>query len=446
MTKPVPQDLLAKLLSAAKAAGADAADALLAESASTSVSFRLGKLEEVERAETSDLGLRVFTGGKVAIVSTTDFSLDSLAALPERAMAMARLAPKDEYAALAPKDRLAVDFPELDLEDTGEPSADLLVERAKGAEGAALAVEGVTNSEGAGAAFSRGRVHLATSDGFFGSHGGTRHSIGVSVLAGSGDAMQRDYDEIDARHGDDLISPETVGTFAGRRAVARLHPRKVKSQSAPVIFAPRVSCTLLGHFVGAISGAAVARSVSFLKDKMGETVFSPDVTIVDNPHILRGLRSKPFDGEGVANSFLDIVADGVLQSWLLDGASARQLKTVTNGRAARGTAGPPSPSPTNFYMKGGALTSEELIADIAQGFYVVELMGMGVNPVTGDYSRGAAGFWIENGQLAYPVSEVTIAGNLKDMYRNLVPANDLILRYGIDAPTLRIEEMTVAGL
>jgi PmbA protein len=266
------------------------------------------------------------------------------------------------------------------------------------------------------------------------------------VLAGAGEDMQRDYDEAGCRFGSDLPAAETIGQRAAQRALARLHPRKVKTQSVPVVYAPRVSCTLLGHLAGAISGAAIARSVSFLKDKLGETVFSPAIAIVDDPHIRRGLRSKPFDGEGVANAPLNVVENGVLQTWLLDCASAKQLKTSTNGRACRGMAGPPMPSSTNLYMRAGTLKPDGLVADIAEGLYVVEVMGMGVNPVTGDYSRGAAGFWIENGQIVYPVSEVTIAGNMKDMFRTLTAADDLVLRYGTDAPTVRIEEMTVAGL
>ena len=445
MSKPDPQDLLEKLISAAKAAGADAADALYAESAATSVSYRLGKPEEVERAETADLGLRVFSGSRVAFVSTTDFSPEAIAALPGRALTMARLAPEDKYATLAPHALLATSLPTLDLEDPNEPSADTLVERARTAEAAALAVPGVTNSEGASASFSRGAVALATSDGFFGRHAGTHHSVGVSVLAGEGDAMERDYDYAGARFGADLPLAETIGKVAGGRAVSRLHPRKVKSQSVPVIYAQRVASGLLGHLIGAISGAAIARGVSFLKGRLGEQVFAPSVSIIDDPHRLRGLRSKPFDGEGVANRRLNVVEAGVLQSWLLDCASASQLGLITNGRAARGTGGPPSPSATNFYMEPGVLSPQDLIADIEEGFYVIELMGMGVNPVTGDYSRGAAGFWIEDGELAFPVSEVTIAGNLKDMYRALTPANDLVFRYGTNAPTCRIEGMTVAG-
>jgi len=444
-SKPDPRDLLDSLIRAARAAGADAADALFVESISASVSYRLGKLEEVERSESSDMGLRVFVGQRIAFVSSTDFSRDGITALPERAVAMAKLAPEDKYACLAPRERLAKSFPELDTEDAAEPPAEMLVERARAVEAAAMAVKGVTNSEGGGASFSRSAIALATSEGFFGRNAGTSHSIGVAVLAGEGTAMERDYESASARHASDLDSPEDVGRRAGERTVARLGPRKAKSQAVPVVFDPRESAGLIGHLAGAISGGSIARGVSFLKDRLGQDIFAPSITIIDNPHRLRGLRSKPFDGEGVANARMAIVENGVLKTWLLDCASAKQLGLQTTGHAARGTGGPPHPSSTNFYMQPGALSPQELIADIAEGFYVNELMGMGVNGVTGDYSRGATGFWIENGKIAYPVSEVTIAGNLKDMYRRLVPANDLVFRYGTNAPTCRIEGMTVAG-
>jgi PmbA protein len=440
-----PQNLLGRLLDAAKREGADAADALFVENVSASVSYRLGKLEDVERSESADLGLRVFLGNRVAFVSSTDFSAEALSGLPERAIAMARLAPEDKYAGLAPKERLAKNFPALDLEDAEEPAPEILVGRARAAESAGMAVKGVTNSEGGGASFSRAAVALATSDGFYGRYAGTSHSIGVSLLAGEGVGMERDYDQASARHAGDLRKAEDIGQHAGELAVRRLNPRKVKSQSVPVVFDERESAGLIGHFAGAISGAAIARGVSFLKDKLGEEIFGPGITIMDDPHRLRGLRSKPFDGEGVANARRALVEKGRLTTWLLDCASARQLGLETTGHAARGTSGPPHPQTTNLYMEAGGLSPKELIADIEQGFYVTELMGMGVNGVTGDYSRGAAGFWIEKGKIAYPVSEVTIAGNLKDMFRNLTPANDLVFRYGVNAPTLRIEGMTIAG-
>ena len=448
MTTPAKRDsqgLLANLLDAARKAGADAADALYVEGVSSSVSYRLGRLEDVERSESYDLGLRVFVGQKVAFVSSSDFSQDSLAALPARAVTMARLAPEDRFAGLAPKERLATAIPQLDLEDASEPSAELLIERARGVEGAALAVKGVTNSEGGGASFSRSAVALATSTGFYGRYAATSHGIGVAVLAGEGTGMERDYDQASARHAGDLRDPQDIGRKAGEKAVRRLNPRSMPSQALPVVFHPDEAASLIGHLAGAISGAAIARGVSFLKDRLGQAVFAPGIAVTDDPHRVRGLRSKPFDGEGVANRRRALIEDGKLTTWLLDCASARQLSLETTGHAARGTGGPPSPSSTNLYLEAGKLSVRELIADIKQGFYVTELMGMGVNGVTGDYSRGAAGFWIENGEIAFPVSEVTIAGNLKDMFARLVPANDLEFRHGTNAPTVRIDGMSLAG-
>jgi PmbA protein len=440
-----PQKILETLLAAARRQGADAADALLVENVSASVSYRLGRLEDIERSEGYDLGLRVFVGSRVAFVSSSDFSDEAVTALPARALEMARLAPEDKFAGLAPPELLARDIPKLDLEDSEEPSAETLVARARDAEQAGLSVSGVTNSEGGGASFSRSAIALATSTGFFGRYAGTSHSIGVAVLAGEGTGMERDYDHASARHAGDLQSAEAIGRSAGEKAVSRLNPRKVKSQNVPVVFDPREAGGLLGHLAGAISGSSVARGTSFLKDRMGTALFAPHVTVIDDPHRLRGLRSKPFDGEGVANTRRALIDKGMLTTWLLDCASARQLGLTSTGHAARGTGGPPAPSATNLYMEAGALSRKALIADIRQGFYVTELMGMGVNGVTGDYSRGAAGFWIEKGKIAFPVSEVTIAGNLKDMFLHLTPANDLVFRYGTNAPTIRIEGMTIAG-
>jgi len=445
VTKTDPQSLLQRLIEAARRAGADAADALFVEGVSASVSYRLCKLEDVERAESFDLGLRVFVGHRVAFVSSTDLSPRTVAELPARAVNMAKLAPEDRFACLAPPELLARDFPSLDIEDTEEPSADMLVERARAVEGAAMAVVGITNSEGGGASFSRNTVALATSEGFYGRYAATSHNIGVAVLAGEGTGMERDYESASARNLSDLQSPESIGRHAGERTIARLNPRKVRSQAVPIVYEPRASSGLLGHFASAISGASVARGVTFLKDMLGKPVFSATVNIIDDPHRLRGLRSKPFDGEGVRNTRRALIENGVLQTWLLDCASARQLNLTTTGHAARGTGGPPSPSATNLYMERGTQTPDELMADIAEGLYVTELIGMGVNGVTGDYSRGAAGFWIENGKIGYPVSGVTIAGNLKDMYANLTPASDLEFRYGFNAPTIRVEGMTVAG-
>jgi PmbA protein len=445
MTVSAPLDRLNDLIKAAKALGADAADAIYVESASLGVSYRMSKLEDVERSESLDVGLRVFVGKRQAVSSSTDLRPASLKALAERVVGMAKTAPEDPYCGLADRDTLAFKLPELDLEDPVDPGAALLKERAAAAEGAALAIPGVTNSEGASASWGRSLVALATSDGFAGTYGGTSQSVSISVLAGEGTGMERDDDFLSARHASDLGDPEAAGRNAAHRALKRLNPRKAQTCAVPIVYDPRVSMSLLGHFAGAINGASIARGVSFLKDRMGERVFAEGVTIIDDPHIVRGFRSKPFDGEGAANSRRALADKGVLTTWVLDSTSGRQLGLKSTGNAARGTGGPPSPATTNLYMQAGTLTPDELIADIKSGLYLTELIGMGVNGVTGDYSRGAAGFWIENGQIAYPVNEITVAGNLSDMFMNLTPASDLVFRYGTNAPTIRIEGMTIAG-
>lgn len=443
---PSVLDDAAMLVERALKAGAEAAEAVVLEGQSLGVSWRLGKLEDVERSEGRDVGLRVFIGKRQATVSTTDLSERSLKPLIERVVAMAKIAPEDPYAALAEKEFLARELPFLDIDDQSHvPSAEELAKSAAEAEEAALAVQGVTNSGGAGASWGRSGIALVTSEGFSGAYSGTSFSVSCSVLAGEGTGMERDYDYSSTRHLADLEAPGPIGLSAGTRAVRRLSPRKVKSQSVPIVYDPRVSAGLIGHLSGAISGAAIARKTSFLQHSMGKQIFAPGISIIDDPHRARGLRSKPFDGEGVANRKTQLIDDGMLTTWLLDTASARQLGLTTTGHAARGTGGPPSPSTTNLYMEAGTLSPDDLIADIADGFYVTEMIGMGVNGVTGDYSRGASGFWIENGKLSYPVSEITVAGNLKDMFLNMTPASDLVFRQGTNAPTIRVEGMTIAG-
>ncbi|MGQ0675416.1 MAG: TldD/PmbA family protein [Rhodospirillales bacterium] len=441
-----PLGLLAGLIERARRAGADAADAVFAQSAALSHARRLGKLEKLERAESSDLGLRVFVGRRQAILSTTDTGDKALGELAERAVATARVVPEDPFCGLAdPGDVMKAAAPDLDLEDPGEPMPERLVELAAAAEDAAMAVKGVSNSEGAEAGWSRTRIALAASNGFAGQYATTHHSLSVAVLAGGGTGMERDYDYCTCVHGRDMDDAAKLGRTAGERAVKRLNPRKADTAAVPVLFDRRVAGGLLGHLGGAINGAAIARGTSFLKDKLEMPVFRRGIDVIDDPHRRRGLRSKPFDAEGIANKRRAVIADGRLTTWLLDLRSSRQLKLASTGHAARGTGGPPGPSPTNLYLEAGHVTPRELMEDIRQGFLVTELMGMGVNGVTGDYSRGATGFWIVDGEPAYPVSEVTIAGNLKGMYLNLYPANDLEFRRGTDAPTVRIEGMTVAG-
>jgi PmbA protein len=437
--------LAQRLVEAARRAGADAADAVAVRGVSQGVEVRDGRVEESERSEGDDVGLRVLVGQRQAVVSTNDVSGDGVARLAERAVAMARVAPDDKYVGLADPSLLARDFADLDVLDPNTPTTAELERRACEAEAAALGVKGVTKSGGASASTGIGGMVLVTSSGFHGSYLRSSQGISVTAISGEGTAMERDYDFSSAPHASDLASPESVGRTAGERTVARANPRKVETCKVPVVFDPRVSGSLVGHLVGAINGASIARKTSFLKDRLGEQLFAKNIRIIDDPLRLRGLRSQPFDAEGVKVKKLAIVDQGVLTSWLLDCATARELGMVTTGHAHRGVSSSPSPGSYNLHLEAGEPTPAELISDIRQGFYVTDLIGSGVNGVTGDYSRGASGFWIENGEVTYPVSEVTIAGHLFKIFRSLVPANDLTFRYGVNAPTLRIEGLTLGG-
>lgn len=437
---------LQELVEAARRAGADAADAILVNGRSLAVQRRIGKLEQLERSEGFDLGLRVFVGRRQAIVSTTDPAPAGFKALTERAVAMARTVPEDPFAGLADSpDGRADAAAGLDLDDPTEPSAEDLIARAAVAEEAALAVAGVTNSEGAEAGWSRSFIALADSNGVAGAFARTAHSVSATALAGQGTGMERDYDYSSAVHLADLEDAATIGRRAGERAVARLNPRRPKTARLPVVFDQRVAGSLLGHLVGAINGAAVARGTSFLKDRLGQRVMAAGLTVHDDPLRRRGLRSRPFDGEGMAGMKRAIVEDGVLTTWLLDWRSARQLGMASTGHASRGPGGPPGPAPSNLWLAPGTLTPAQLMADIAEGLFVTEMIGMGVNMVTGDYSRGAAGFMIRDGALAEPVSEITVAGNLKEIFLNITPADNLVFRRGTDSPTVRVEGLTLAG-
>lgn len=437
--------LLSDLIDSALKQGADAADAVVFDASSVSVSCRLGELEKLERSESNDLGLRVFVGKQQAIVSSTDFEPDTLWDVIERAVAMAKAVPEDPYCGLAETEQLVTDPPTLEICDTEEPSSDVLIDAARKAEDAARAVNGVTNTEGAETGWSNARIAIATSNGFARTYATSSHSLAASVLAGEGTDMERDYDYTSSVYYADLADPAEVGRSAGERAVKRLNARKVETQQVPVIYDPRVSGGIIRHFASGINGSSISRGTSFLKESMGQNVFSHGVNIIDDPHRNRGLRSKPFDAEGLPNAKKYLAEDGVLKTWVMDLASSRQLGLSSTGNAARGTASPPSPAVTNLYMEAGDKSPAELMSDISSGFYVTELIGMGINMVTGDYSRGATGFWIENGEIAYPVTEMTVAGNLKDMFINLTPADDLEFRFGTDAPTIRIDGMTVAG-
>src|SRR3954462_192725 len=435
----VDANLLTDLMKWAKAAGAESGEGFYINGESISVAQRMGKREKLEGSEGRDLRLRVFVGQRSASVSSTDFAPKALRTLVERAVGMARAVPEDPYSGLAPSELLATSWPDLDLDDKRRPpSAKALLALAAEAEDAARAVKGVTNSEGAEAAWSRSTMMLVTSNGFSGGYRRGGYSLSCAVLAGQGTGMERDYEWSSAVHFDDLMPAAKVGRNAGRFAVARLNPKKVSNTRVPVIYDRRLSGGMLGHLAGAINGRAVARGTSFLKDKMGQQIFAKGIRIIDNPHRKRGLGSRPFDGEGLPTRRRAVIDDGMLTTWLLDLASARQLNLAPTGHG-------PGGGTSNFYLEKGKLSPDELIADIKSGLYITDLIGFGVNGVTGDYSRGASGFWIENGKKAWPVSGITVAGNLKDMFLNLTPANDLQFKSSTNAPTVRIEGMTIAG-
>lgn len=446
MQKEQAESILETLLADAKAAGAEAADAVLYHAVSHGVSWRMGNLEDVERSESADLGLRIMVGKRQASVSTTDQSRASLKELAARCADMAKAAPEDPYCGLAPAERLAKPpFKELDLGDYAEPSTEELKQRASECEEAALAIEGVVNSGGAGASYGEGQKWFATSHGFMGQSGGSNHSVSVSVLAQDENGMERDYDYDSKTHIVDLLPAAAIGKNAGERTVKRLSPKKMKSRPAPVIFDNRLSRSLLSHLSGAANGAAIARGVSFLKDKLGEKLFDASINIVDDPHIARGAGSRPFDGEGVENTRIDLIKNGVLTNWMMNTSQARQLGLESNGRATRGTGGAPGSGSTNLYLEAGAVSFDDLMAQAKEGLLVTDMFGPQVNSNTGDYSVGCSGFWFENGVIVYPVSEITIAGNLLEMFASLTPANDLEFRGATNAPSVLLSSMTIAG-
>jgi len=436
------QNRAADLVAAAKKAGADAADAMVSISSSTGVSVREGKVEDTESAQNNAFSLRVFVGDRVASVSANQSdAIDDLAA---RAVAMAKVAPPDTHSGLAPSDRLAENWLDLDLLDEAEPDFDTMRDIALACEEAALEVDGVSKSSGAGFGYGLGGSVLATSDGFSGAYSASRFSLSVSAVSGEGTGMERDYDFDSQRHFEDLRSPQSIGAEAGKRAARRHAPRTVPTGTVACLFEPRMARSLVGHLAGAVNGASIVRGTSFLREKMGEQVFASRMKITDDPHIMRGAASRPFDGEGVGSAAFDLVTDGRIANWLLDSTNAQQLGLETNGRASRGGSST-SPSSSNLILHPGARSPEDMMKAMGTGLLVTELIGQGVSLVTGDYSRGASGFWIENGEIAFPVSEITIASNLTDMFAAMEPANDMDDRQSVATPSILIEGMTLAG-
>ena len=437
------QENIDLLFNVTKKLGAKKFSIIGSENTSLSVSARLGKLENVERNESKSIGLRIIDNKKQSTVSTTNLSVEALTQLAETALAMVKYVPEDPFCDLPNEKELYVGNIDLDLEDKYSPNNEELLNKALEAEDSALDINGIKNSEGSSYSHSKSKFYLSSSNGFSNSYIRTNFSAGLSVIAGEGTKMERDYEYQSQIHNEDLDSPKEIGKKAGKRAIARLNPKKVKSSSVPIILDPKVSGSLVSLFSGGISGQSIARGTSFLKDKMNKKLFNKNIEIIDNPLMLRGHRSRIFDSEGVKTNKIYLVKNGELLSWILDSNTSKQLKMKNTGHA---TGSPPNPAASNIYINAGKIKNTEMIKTLKNGFYITEMMGMSFNQVTGDYSRGATGFWIENGEKIFPVSEVTVAGNIIEMFKTITPASDLKFTTGIDAPTLMIDNMTVAGL
>ena len=439
------QDIIEKALKAAEQAGADGADVSFIKGGGLDVQVRLGKVESAERAEDYQMGMRVFVGQKSATISSGQLDDENITQLAERAVAMAKHAPEDPYARLATAEEQAKSFPDIELFDDTSYSTERLTEIALACEEAALSQAGISNSDGASASSGSSEVLIGTSTGFNASYKRSSFGFSAVVLAEQDGQMERDYDYSSAVFAEDLDQPEVVGQRAATRTLARLGGRKPQTGTFPVIYDKRVSRSLAGHVASAINGAAIARGTSFLKEKMGQQIANSSVNLLDNPLLPRGMGSRLFDGETLPVQKRYLVQDGRLQGWLLDLATAAQLGLSPSGNASRSLSGPPSPSVSNFIMEAGGSKLDEMIADIKQGFYITELMGSSVSLTTGDYSRGASGFWIENGKITWPATEATIAGNLKDIFNDMMPADDLELTQSIAAPSVFVKQMMVAG-
>jgi PmbA protein len=440
-----PAELLAGLLDNCLKAGASAADARIGVADGVSVSVREGRLESIEREESASVALRCFFGQRQAHVSGADLSPAGLKALTERCVAMARVVPEDKYCGLPSPDQLASGVLDLDLSGEPEIAADVLEREALAAEAAALAVPGIKTVAGCGASWNRSERWVAATNGFRAWKTGTSTSLGLSAVAEKDGQMERDYDSWSVRHSKDRPSAEEIGKTAGERTIARLGARKAGTQKAAVIFDRRVSDSLLGALLGAISGPSVARGVSFLKDRMGEQVFARGIYLTDDPHRPLGMGSRSHDGEGLAVSEAHLIEDGRLTRWLLNTPTARQLGLAPNGFAGLGFGDPPGVSTSNVYLRPGTQSPGALAKSVGKGLLITDMFGPSINPNNGDYSVGVAGFWFEDGEIAYPVSEVTVAGDLASMFARLVPASDLELRSTRDAPSILIEDMNLAG-
>lgn len=439
------EELSEKIIKKTIASGATDCDVVLAKGESKSISYRLGKIEDIDKSDGRTFGIRALIGNQQAFISSSDPDDENIDKLVHKVVQMANLAPEDDTACLGDSKYFETNFESLDLCQNEETSTEKLIEMVKECEDEALSQTGITNSEGSGASYGYSEFFLATSNGFNGGYKSSSNSISCSVIAGEGQSMERDYDYAVAKHIEDLSSPKEVGLSSAKKALQRMNPKKINSCQTPVIFDKRISSKIIGYVAGAASGSSIARGTSFLKDSLNQQIFNKDISIVDDPKIIRGLGSKPFDGEGIKTNQKEIVSNGILKSWLLNTSTAIKLDLKSTGHASRSIGSPPGISTSNLYMVNGIYSYNDLINSIKSGFYATELIGMGVNLVTGDYSMGASGMWIENGEIKYAVSEVTIASNLKEMFLNLSAANDLEFKSSSNAPTIKIENMTLAG-
>ncbi len=439
------KNLADQIINKTKLAGATDCDIVLAKGSSKSIAYRFGKVEDVEESSNRTFGIRALIGQKQSFVSSSNFDSKNIDILISKAVQMAKLAPEDDTACLADPSQLETSFIDLDLCQDYETKTELMIENVKKCEDAALSIEGIKNSEGSGASYGTSEFFLATSHGFMGGYKSSNNSISCSVIAGEGVKMERDYDYSSAIHYEDLAKPEEIGKSAADLTLKRLNPRKVESCKTSVIFDRRISGRIVSYVASAISGNAIARGTSFLKDSLNKQIFRKNISIIDDPKIIRGKNSSLFDGEGVKNKKTELVSNGVLKTWILNTATAKKLNLKSTGHASRSIGSPPGTGTNNLFMANGVISYKDILDSTKRGFYATELIGMGVNLVTGDFSVGASGYWIENGEKVFPVSEVTIASNLTEMFLNLSVANDLEFKYGINAPTLCIEGMTLAG-
>jgi len=439
-------DVINNLIKESIILGATDADAIIIDSSSLSAEVRMGKPTNIEYSQDMSVALRVLINQQQAIVSTSNFDKNSLDSMVERVIAMAKVTPKNPNLFLASKEQICTKIKDLNLYDEQEMSAETLLDNAKEAESIALENKEITNSDGASSSTSKSKLYFATSNGFSQYYETSMNSAVLSVIAGKDENMQTGYDFSMARFAKDLKTPKDIGRDSAKKTIAKLFPKKIASAEMPVIFENHIAAGLLGAFSSAINGSSISRGTSFLCNHLGKEIFNPAVNIIDDPFIIKGLSSRAFDAEAMSGEKLNIVNNGILNHYLLDLQTAHKLNMQSNARASRGLSSTPSPSSTNMHILAGKESLQSMIGNIKKGLFITEAFGSGANIVTGEYSQGVSGFLIENGKLTYAVSEITIAGNLKTMFMQMIPASDLKFDRGLNSPSLYIERMTIAGV